>query len=463
MTVCFGRLHLRKHAGVCRLRHDSRGQALVLLALLLIPLLSFTGLTIDVGLAYVQAREAQAAADAAALAAADDLPGPNAPLFAYQTALATSDGQAIASTNNAPAGGFIDGVNNTTVTITTPYPPAPPNYTGGPPPPTCAANPTSCALVTITRQVPTHFLPIVGKEHITVSRTGIAAVTTVAGVPCVLCVLDPAAAGAFNDTGGATVTVLNGGVVVNSTSSTGTTLGSNATVNATGGTISLVGNWNQKGTLSPTPLTHAPPAPDPLAALAAPSLAAYTSCPNVTASGQTNTVITPGCYNTLSVTGNGALLLQPGLYIITGQVKNTGNGSGGIQGAGVTLYVTCGGNAPSSCATGGGSGGTINIGGSGYVNLSAPTSGTYQGVTVFYDRNNSAGLSIVGNGSQLSGTVYAKSSTMTITGNSGNMADNSLIVVDQFFFNGTTGFTDNFTPGSNYPHPQKLGPAKLVQ
>ena len=129
----------------------------------------------------------------------------------------------------------------------------------------------------------------------------------------------------------------------------------------------------------------------------------------------------------------------------------------------MTLYVTCGGSAPSTCATGGGSGGTINIGGSGYVNLSAPTSGAYQGVTVFYDRNNSAGLSIVGNGSQLSGTVYAKSATMTITGNSGNMADNSLIVVDQFFFNGNTGFIDNFTPGSNYPHPQKLGPAKLVQ
>jgi hypothetical protein len=417
-------------------------------------LLGVTGLVIDVGVAYVQVREAQSAADAAAIAAADDLPGPNGPLLAYQTALAGSDGAAVAGANNAPSGGFTDGSNNTTVTITAPV------NTG---PAACTAATNSCASVTITRQVPTYFLPLFGKEHITISRTGIAAVTTVEGVPCVICVLDPTASGAFNDTGGATVTVLNGGVVVNSTSSSGTTLGSNATVNATGGTIGLVGNWNQKGTLSPTPLTNAPPAPDPLAALAAPSLAAYTTCPNVTASGQNSTTITPGCYNNLSVTGNGALVLQPGLYIITGQVKNTGNGSGGIQGAGVTLYVTCGGSAPSACATGGGTGGTINIGGSGYVNLSAPTSGAYQGVTVFYDRNNSAGLSIVGNGSQLSGTVYAKSATMTITGNSGNMADNSLIVVDQMFFNGNTGLTDNFTPGANYPNPQKLGPAKLVQ
>jgi hypothetical protein len=440
----------RPHGGQC-------GQALVISALALMSLMGVIGLVIDVGSAYVQSREAQAAADAAALAAADDLPGPNAPLLTYQTSLATSDGQTIASADNHPSGGFSDGVNNTTLTITAPYNPSPASG-----PAACSSASNSCAKVTITRQVATFFLPLFGREHITVSRTGVAAVTTVTGIPCTICVLNPSASGALNDTGGATVTVQNGGVVVNSTNSAGTTLGSNATINANGGTIGLVGNWNQKGTLSPAPTIHAPPAPDPLAALAAPGLSAYASCPNVTASGQTNTVITPGCYNNLSVTGNGALVLQSGLYVITGQLKNTGNGSGGIQGTGVTLFMTCGNGTPSAC-TSGQAGGTINVGGSGWVNLTAPISGVYQGVTIFYDRNNTAGLSIVGNGSNVSGTVYAKGATFTITGNSGNMADNSLIVVDQMFFNGNTGLTDNFTPGANYPNPQKLGPAKLVQ
>ena len=54
-------------------RRGERGQALILFVLALAVLLGFVALTIDVGLAFQERRNAQNGADAAALAAAEDL------------------------------------------------------------------------------------------------------------------------------------------------------------------------------------------------------------------------------------------------------------------------------------------------------------------------------------------------------------------------------------------------------
>ena len=53
---------------------NESGQALVLFALLAIVLIGFAALVIDAGLAYAARAKAQNAADAAALAGAQDLP-----------------------------------------------------------------------------------------------------------------------------------------------------------------------------------------------------------------------------------------------------------------------------------------------------------------------------------------------------------------------------------------------------
>lgn len=57
---------------------DERGQAAVLMALMLVVLLGFAALVIDVGYAYYVKRSLQASADAAALAGAQELPDPAA-------------------------------------------------------------------------------------------------------------------------------------------------------------------------------------------------------------------------------------------------------------------------------------------------------------------------------------------------------------------------------------------------
>src|SRR3990172_587965 len=54
-------------------RRGERGQALILFVLALAVLLGFVALAIDVGLAFQERRNAQNGADAAALAAAEDL------------------------------------------------------------------------------------------------------------------------------------------------------------------------------------------------------------------------------------------------------------------------------------------------------------------------------------------------------------------------------------------------------
>jgi len=55
-----------------RLRRDERGAAAVVLSLLMVPLLGFTALAVDVGAVYAEKARLQTAADAAALAVAQD-------------------------------------------------------------------------------------------------------------------------------------------------------------------------------------------------------------------------------------------------------------------------------------------------------------------------------------------------------------------------------------------------------
>ena len=440
--------------------HGSKGQALALTALLVTALLATAGLTIDVGASYVQYREAQSAADAAAIAAADNLQGGLATPSSANITQAQADAAAVASTSNAPSSGFTNGTNNTTVTITVPY-------TSGPS--VCSSNPTECAQVTITRQVATHFLPIVGKNSITVSRSAVAVTQSTTGYPCSICVLDPTASGALTDKGNGNITVSNGNIVVDSSASDALTMGPNGAINAGGGgSIAIVGGTNGKGTLNPAATTGATPVPDPLANVPYPSLSGYTSCPSVSLSGNSGQTISPGCYTDISVTGNGSLTMLPGLYVIIGTVKMAGNGGGGITGtSGVTFFFTCGSSTPTLCSSGGESGGGMSIDGNGSFSITAPATslnGSIQGMGIFYDRNNTGNLSIVGNGgNHVYGTIYAKDTQLTITGNGGTLDNNSMIVVDTMSLVGNAGITDNFSKSMNYPNPQKVTASKLVQ
>lgn len=146
--------------------------------------------------------------------------------------------------------------------------------------------------------------------------------------------------------------------------------------------------------------------------------------------------ISPGVYDNINISG-GTLDLNPGTYVITQSIQISGGGS--IQGVGVTVYLAChgAGGAIACPSTAPATATSIETfcgaplppnpsqaylaafgSGSGSLTLTAPTSGAYEGLAVFADRHNTAGICIAGNGAaQFTGAIYGRSAGINIQGN----------------------------------------------
>ena len=108
------------------LKHEQRGQALVLITLILLVLLMFAGLAVDAGQLYSARRTMQEAADAAAYAGAVVIyqkggdPSPQLPGVCGLTVTLTNTDQYYAAVADATKNGFTNGVNGVTLTVNTP-------------------------------------------------------------------------------------------------------------------------------------------------------------------------------------------------------------------------------------------------------------------------------------------------------------------------------------------------------
>jgi hypothetical protein len=113
----------------------------------------------------------------------------------------------------------------------------------------------------------------------------------------------------------------------------------------------------------------------------------------------------------------------------------------------VTIYLTCGTtSAAQACATGQ-AGATLTVSGTAIYTLTAPTTGTYGGLTIFADRNNTSTISLSGNASDsLSGGIYAKTGALSLSGNGGVTQLNALIVVGTAAISGNGSITLNPPP-----------------
>ncbi len=183
----------------------------------------------------------------------------------------------------------------------------------------------------------------------------------------------------------------------------------------------------------PHPLTGQQPVDDPLAGVVLPSYSSMTVKTDPCGSGAANG---PGIYGGWNFP-NSTCVLQPGLYVITGQWSFSG--SAALDGtAGVTLYFVCGTtSAPRECNTPGEDGGWLDGNGNGDIQVDAPSSGATAGIAIVYDRLNTGDLRLTGNGSSdYEGTIYALSATMLYDGNSCTDAYQALIVVHSLEFNG---------------------------
>jgi hypothetical protein len=223
-------------------------------------------------------------------------------------------------------------------------------------------------------------------------------------------VLDSTAGGALSLSGNAAINI-PGTLLVDSNSKTALSESGNASIKA--GSIQVVGGVSKSGnaTLSPAATTGVAALPDPLAGLALPSTTGLTNYGAVNLSGSSNNSnnpLNPGIYSKITVSGNAVLYLNPGVYILAGGGL-TVSGNASIKGTGVTFYNT--GNSS-------GTYGSITLSGDGTYALSAPTTGTYAGILIFQDRNNSHALTLSGNSTLGSnGAIYAPTAALTLSDN----------------------------------------------
>jgi Flp pilus assembly protein TadG len=411
-----------------------RGNVVVLVSLCLVPILGVTAIAIDGGILLSDRRAAQRAADCAAMAAAIDL-------FTNQNINGGTDpsGTAKESALTTAAGnGFKNDGVNCIVTVNIP------------PKSGLAANQKYAAEVIITYYQSRFFSNIFGAGKLEVIARGVARGKYKPASPGIL-ILDPTDNNTLNVTCSGNVTVTNGGAIdVDSRSPNGGATCTN-TGNIVADTINLSDNTynhSNTGTLIGQVNYNVPPTPDPLAALPEPAKPAFPSLPATTLSvlgssystsqgvnysGSGTIQLYPGYYEGIQITGGGSVVLNPnpdgspGIYYLGSHGLSITN-KGGLTGSNVMLYNDGLGN--------------VSLTGSGSMSLSPPTSGIYQGISLFQERSSNKQISITAQGNMnMTGTFYAAAAKVSITGQGGyNNPIGSQWIAWQLYVTGSGSF-----------------------
>ncbi|HWJ98511.1 MAG TPA: pilus assembly protein TadG-related protein [Acidimicrobiales bacterium] len=429
--------HVRRRG---RSRRDERGAVLVVSAIAMVALLAIVAIVIDIGYAKQYRRLSQNSADAAALAAAQDLDG-----TAAKTLSAVVTAKTWAQKNDptlTPASWT--GCTNADAL---PYTPDPNN--------SCisfAADYLTVRVMLPTVTQPVFFGGVVGSKGLAVNATATAtktagAATATAG-PCGLCVI----AGKTLQIAGNTAIAVTGGEIQ----------ADRLTANANDSNSAITpvplkwyqsngSNWGRN--VQPAPATFnsryaqlAAPVPNPFAGKTVDYTGLVTDGSNINHNGGTSP-ISPNRIYTQNVNINGGTLtLAPGTYYFANTL--TLQGGAKLIGDGVTLVFSC----RASCASVGGEPGKFNFGQGTTVEITAPTSGPYAGLAIMFDPDGTQGTPNQLSGTiTLNGAVYAKQAGFNMGSSSavikawtivsgGNFdANNGTLLIDNNAFANATG------------------------
>ena len=393
---------------------DESGQAVVLMSVFLgLVMLGFLALALDAGMLFRERRNAQAAADSAAVAAAEELAGGN-----------SSNEQAVANAM-AKMQGYdpAAATNPATVTLISP---TSGNFIG-----------SSYVQATVSKPVQTMFLGAFNSKfaNATVSAQSVAAIGQTS--PTCIC-LESKTASDLSLSNAAQIKAPLCGIIDDSSS------GSAVVVTQGAGTNSLVlgtvsSSWNNSsnvwggGSVSssttivqgitslcapgmPTPPTYSGCAGDPGG-----TSASFTAGPS-SASGVS-------CYTSLTVGANGtADTLNPGNYVITTgalHFESGKNSKSNLGGNGVSFYLT----GTASLVVDNGANINLVAGGSPLAaGGTAPTMGSYDGILIFQDANDSQPITVQGGAnSYLNGALFAPSAAVTLGNGSGSSLNASIV------------------------------------
>jgi Flp pilus assembly protein TadG len=427
------------------LTHTKRsGQALVLFTLAIPVMFMLIGFAVDTGWAYYRQQAAHTAAESAALAAVVAAGGTytcgsGSPTVVCQGATACPSSISGPTSNfniaclYAKSNGFAvttGGSQNVMVAA---------NATS--PPPTAAGVTTSYwVTVTVAETIPQTFSAVLGKPTTTISARATAGAFPNGGGGCIY-VMAPSGSG-VNMSG--TASIQSGcGVYVNSNSSAAVLFSGTPTITATNGSsIDLVGNYlgGDGHNFSPAPTLSAPVEPDPLASMNPPS--GWSSYPNcivsgpLVGSGSTSTTISPptaggDCIvsSAINMSGSASVSFAAGFYVLQSGITTSGSSS--VSGSGVTFYTPTAG---------------ITMSGTGGINITAPSSGPWEGIAIFQDRSNSSSDTLSGGTTQqINGVVYMPKGSLTYSGGSGTSGTTTTLVVNTVTFSGSSYIKDAAT------------------
>jgi hypothetical protein len=327
------------------MRKTEKGAATALFAVMLTVIVAGLGFAIDGGHAYELRRRLQAAADAAALSAAQELRRGNVGTYTK------------AALDDAKRNGFT--ASNAEFEIMNPPKTGP------------RKGNASFVEVLVRSESPAYFMRLFRDPMVEVEARAVAGV-----LPSKKCIytLDPHAKRSFWATNSAKVNLGTCGIQVNSDDDDAARTHGGCTVTA--GTIDVVGDYTGSGFL-PVPTTGVKAQADPWADLPPPTYPACKKGEKGLTVKSTMTISPGNICGGLTVASDGNLTLKAGVYVIVGGGLKV-SGKGKLTGKDVTIYLT---------EATGYNFDAVDFMGDSVGTLSAPTSGPYAGILFFQDRN----------------------------------------------------------------------------
>jgi Putative Flp pilus-assembly TadE/G-like len=369
---------------------SQKGSILIMAALVMLTLIAFMGLAFDASYLYFQKRRMQTAADAGAMAGAQEL------LHRNSTAVVA------AARKDSSLNRFTHAVDAIDVAVNNP--PSSGDHVGN----------SGFVEVIVSQPRPTWFAKVFGRTEATVRARAVAGLSDTTG--CVY---------ALNrDTSNS-----NNGIFLNGTTNSKFNCGvfSNANVRTVGGGCLETPGASYSGTYTnsnssdpncgPSEVGHGLPAADPMAGRY--TLPATSPCGfnNYKPNGSSPITLVPGIYcGGIEIGGSiPSATFTAGTYVLVGGGLKIGSGAN-ATGAGVTFFNTYSGTNLNSYNP-------VIINTSGTVSFSAPTSGANKALLFWQNpavpwRSNNGSTITASSTSQFEGILYFPTTDLTYAGNS---------------------------------------------
>jgi len=391
----------------------------IIFAIILPVLLGMVGLSVEVGHWFSKKRNLQAAADAGAMAGA---------LVLYQ------GGSSV--TAEAAASDFA--VRNGAVAANVSYsnPPTSGAYTAD-------AN----AVEVIVTETQTKMFSALFLSGVTPTLRARAVATT--GTQALGCVvaLDSSASEAVHLEGNAYMDLNDCGLTVNSTASNALTMDNNSDIYADFGRITGSYDLNNNSSVNSTPMsTGATAVADPYASLTNPTPSGACTATNYSLGANNSDTIGPGRYcGGFNMNSNSSVTMTAGTYYIDGGSFTMSSNTTLTATSGVTIILTGSGSDFAE----------LNINSNAVINITAPTSGTYEGIAIMQDQDATTTNALDSNVTiTVTGALYFPNSQLHMDSNSviqstgGGTTGCGLIIADTIHLDSNAHISLNSASGT---------------